>query len=299
MRIFPVGQRTFRLAGSKFLTGPVDQRAGFAVHAHDRIRSERCDLAEALQQHIVGHRLHDPGHSGHVELERPDPELLGIAGYLLDLLLGEDLRVKHRIDIAALVHRFSERRQVVEIRVLQAAQENSDRRHAAENRGARFGLGFAFIRSFVADMGMGVENAGQHRPASGVVSLGGWLHEIFAQRDDLAARDSDIRLDLAHAGDNQGSVANEQIERSRVTGFLFHGRAPCPTDDALSAGLDLNAQSSPTSRQQFLRSRRLRDLAAVLEHTALNRLAAQRLVHRGRADDNQVGAAAGGDAVAR
>ena len=115
-------------------------------------------------------------------------------------------------------------------------------------------------------MGMGVENAGQHRPASGVVGLGGRLHEIFAQRDDLAARDADIRLDLAHAGDNQGSVANEQIERSRVTGFLFHGRAPCPTDDALSAGLDLNAQSSPTSRQQFLRHRRLRDLAAVLEH---------------------------------
>ena len=96
MRVFPVLQRALGLARFQLVARGIDQRAGFAVDAGDRIGPERGDGAEAVQQHVVGDRLHDAGHARHVELERADAELLGVARDFLDLLFRENLRMKDR-----------------------------------------------------------------------------------------------------------------------------------------------------------------------------------------------------------
>ena len=248
-----------------------------------------------MQQNVVGHRLHDARHARHIELERADAELLGVAWNFLDLLLGEDLRVEDGVDVAALVHRLAERGQVVEIGILQAAQENSDGGHAAENGGPGLGFGFAFVGLFVADMGVRIEDAGQHRPPGGVVGLVGRLREVLAQRDNLAAGNSHVGLDLSDAGNDQSAAAHQQVEPLRaICGpcwlcSLIHLQA------AVVIGLDIVLRAG----QQFPCQRRPRDLAAVLEHVAAHRLLAERLVHGRRVDNDEIGAAAGGDAVVR
>ena len=125
----PSGLRVLQLVARR-----IDQRAGFAVDAGDRIGPERGDSAEAVQQHVVTDRLHDAGHARHVELERADAELLGVARDFLDLLFREDLRMEDRVDVAALVHRLAEGGEVVEVGILQAAQENPDAGDAAQDR---------------------------------------------------------------------------------------------------------------------------------------------------------------------
>ena len=105
MRIFPVGQRPLRLAHLELVARAIDQRAGFAMNAGDRVRTERSDRAKAVQENVIGHRFDDARHPRHVELEGADAVLFGIAGNFLDLLLGENLRMKDRVDIAAFVHR--------------------------------------------------------------------------------------------------------------------------------------------------------------------------------------------------
>ena len=215
-----------RFAGDEVLARAVDERAGLAMHAHDRVRSERRHRLEALEQDVVSHRFDDARHPGHVELERPDAEFLGVAGDFLDLLLGEDLRMEDGVDVAALVHRLLEPRQMVVVGVLQAAQKNPDRRDTAEKRGPRFGFGFAFVRLLVADMGVRIEDAGQHRSPGGVVGLVGGLCQMFTKRDDLAARHSHVGLDLSDARNDQRAVAHEQIEPSRAIRGACHGSAP-------------------------------------------------------------------------
>ena len=214
-------------AERKLLPRPVDQRAGFAVHAHHRVRPERGDFLETVEQDVIRDRLYDPRHARHVELERTDTELLGVTGNFLDLLLGEDLRMKDGVDVAALVHRLLERRKVIEIRILEAAQENSDRRDTAEDRGARFGLRFAFVGLLVADVGVGVEDARQNGPPGRVVGLGRRLREVFAERNDLAVSNSDVSLDLPNTRNDERAAADQQIKHFRTTGVLVHGYAPC------------------------------------------------------------------------
>ena len=91
----PVRQRTLLLL-LQLVAGLIDQRAGFAMNAGDRIRPQSCDGAKAVQEHVVRDRLHDARHSRHVELERADAEVLGVARDLGNLLFGEDLRVEHQ-----------------------------------------------------------------------------------------------------------------------------------------------------------------------------------------------------------
>ncbi len=202
------------------------------MHAGDGVGPERRDRPEAVQQDVVGDRLHDAGHAGHVELERADAELLGVAGNFLDLLLGEDLRMEDRIDVAALVHRLAERRQVIEIGIFEAAQKNPDRGHAAQDRGAGLGLRFALVGLLVADMSMRVENAGQNGAPGRIVGFRGRLRQVFADRDDLAAGDADVGLDLADAGNDQRAIADEQIERSRTIDTCAHAAvSPQPLDE--------------------------------------------------------------------
>ncbi len=166
----PSGLRPLELVARR-----VDQRAGLAVHARDRVGTERGDLAEALQQDLVGDRLHDAGHARHVELERADAELLGVARQLGDLLLGEDLRMKHRVDVAALIHGAAERRQMVVVGVFEAAQEDADGGDAAEHAGAGLGLRLHLERQLVADMDVRIEDARHDDPAAGVQHLLGRL----------------------------------------------------------------------------------------------------------------------------
>src|SRR5262245_27375849 len=108
--ILPIGQGSLRPARLEFVTRPVDQRAGLAMNTRDGIRTERGYRAKAMQQNIIGHRFNDAWYAGHVELKGANAELLGIAGDFVDLRLGEYLRMENRIDIAALVHRFTKRR---------------------------------------------------------------------------------------------------------------------------------------------------------------------------------------------
>ena len=252
MRVLPVGQRACRACVRQFLAGGVDQRAGFAVNAGDRVGSERGDRPEAVQQHVVGHRLHDARHAGHVELERADAELLGVAGNFLDLLFGEDLRMEDRIDVAALVHRLAEGRQVVEIRIFEAAQKNSDRGHAAQDRGARLGLGLALVGQLVADVGVRDRRCRAARSARWHRRFRRRLRQVFADRDDLAAGDADVGLDLADPGNDQRAVAHEQIERPGRSLACAHGCFLASTGQrvcASAAGVRAAVPaSSPTAR---------------------------------------------------
>src|SRR6185295_16707559 len=97
-------------------------------------------------------------------------------------------------------------------------------------------------------MGVGIEDAWQNGAAGRVVVLGGGLSEVFTQRDDLSARNSDIGFDSSDAGNDQGAFLHDKIKRPRI---FFHRAAPYLTD---------------ASRQQFARQRRARNLAAVLEY---------------------------------
>ena len=143
-----------------------------------------------------------PGIARHIEFERADAELLGVTRNFLDLLFGEDLWVKHGVDIAALVHCLAESGQVVEIGIFEAAQENSDAGHAAEDRRTRLGLGFAFVGLFVANVDVRVENPGQHRAPGGVVGFRARFLQVFADHRDLAVGDPHVGLDLTDAGDD-------------------------------------------------------------------------------------------------
>ena len=100
---------------AQFVARFVDQRTGLAMHAGNRVRAQRRDLPEAFEQEIVGHGRDDARHSRHVELERADAELVRQARQLGELSAGEDLRMKHGVDIAALVHGPPQRRHVLEI----------------------------------------------------------------------------------------------------------------------------------------------------------------------------------------
>src|SRR5262249_56481411 len=135
MCILPIRESSFRLARLELAARSIDQGSGLAMNASDGIGPKGSDGAKAVQENIVRHRLHDAGYAGHIEFERADAVLLRIAGNFLDLLLGKNLRVENRIDVAALVHCFAERRQVLEIRIIQAAQKDSDRGATHEDSG--------------------------------------------------------------------------------------------------------------------------------------------------------------------
>ena len=111
---------------------------------------------------------------------------------------------------------------MVEVGVLQAAQENPDAGDAAEDARAGLGLGFAFVGLLVADMDVRVENPGQHRAPGGVVGFGAGILQVFADHRDLAVSDPDVGLELADAGDDQRAIANDEVERFAVAAFR-HG----------------------------------------------------------------------------
>ena len=203
----------------KLVAGGIDQRAGFAVHAGDGVGSERSNRAEAVQQNVVGDRLHDTGHARHVELERADAELLGVTGDFIDLLFREDLRMEDEVDVAALVHRLAEGGQMIEVRILQAAQENPDAGDAAEDRRAGLGLGFVFVGLLVADMDVRVENSGQNCAPGGVIGFSPGVLQVVADHGDLAVGDPDVGLDPADAGNDQRAIANNEVERFAVAAF--------------------------------------------------------------------------------
>src|SRR5262249_47602228 len=167
-----------------------------------------------------------------IKLERADAVLLGIAGNFLDLLLGKNLRVENRIDVAALVHCFAERWQALEIRIVEAAQKDSDRGDATENCGTSLGLSFAFVRLLVTEMNMRVKNARQHGPPARVVSLGRLLRQIRCQYRDLAVGDSYVGLDLADTGNHQRPVANNQVERFGMFVMIHHVAALSSTSES-------------------------------------------------------------------
>src|SRR5262249_24093117 len=219
VRVLPILQCTFGLANLQFIARGIDQRASFAVNTGNRVGPERRNLAKAAQQNVVGHRLHDARYARHVELERADTELLGIPRNFLDLLLGENLGMEHGVDIAALVHCLAESGEVIEVRIFQTAQENSDASHPTENRRARFGFGFAFVRLFVADVDVWVKNSWQPRASGGVVGLGARVSQIFADHGDLAVGDSDVGLDWANARDDQRAIPNDEVERLVFAAF--------------------------------------------------------------------------------
>ena len=98
---------------------------------------------------------------------------------------------------------------MLEIGVLKAAQENSDRGDAPDNGSTGLGLGLALERLLVANVDVGVEDAGQHHAPARIVDLGGGFAEALAYDRDLAAGDGDIRLHLANTGDHQGAAAND------------------------------------------------------------------------------------------
>src|SRR5271166_4703840 len=173
MRLLPIGEVALGLAQLELVTCPVDQSAGLAMNARNRILPQRCDRAKAVQENVIAHRFHDTGDAGHVELEGANAELLRIAGNFFDLLLGEDLWVENRIDVAAIVHRVAECRQVLKIRVFQATKENSDRSDTAQNGRASLGLGFALEGALITDMNMRVENTRQDDSVDRVVGVGG------------------------------------------------------------------------------------------------------------------------------
>ena len=93
--------------------------------------------------------------------------------------------MKDRVDVAALVHRLAEGGEVVEVGVLQAAQENPDTGDAAQDARAGLGLGLAFVGLFVANMDVRVENPGQHRASGGVVGFGSGILQVVADHRDL------------------------------------------------------------------------------------------------------------------
>ena len=140
------------------------------------------------------------------------PNSLGEARQFGELLRREDLRMEHRVDIAALVHGAAERRHVGEIGVLGAAQEDSDCGHAAEHGRARLRLRLLLERSLVPDMGVRIENAGQHHLAARVERLLGRPRQILAEGHDAAPGDGDVCVDLPDARDHQRPVADQQVE---------------------------------------------------------------------------------------
>ena len=150
----------------QFLSRLVDQDAGLAMNAGDRVGPKRRDGAKAIQQHVIGDRFHDARHSRHVELERADAELLGVKRDFGNLLFGENLRVKHRIDVAQFIHCAAERRQMAKIGFLEAAQEYPDGGHAAEHCGARLGFGF-----FVVGRSLPIWVCGSKMPGSTFLPL--------------------------------------------------------------------------------------------------------------------------------
>src|SRR5436190_7663768 len=232
MGILPIRESSFRLARLELVARPIDQGSGLAMNASDGIGPKGSDGAKAVQENIVRYRLHDAGYAGHIELERADAVLLGIAGNFLDLLLGKNLRVENRIDVAALVHCFAERRQVLEIRILQAAQKDSDRGDSTEDCGAGLGLSFAFVRLLVTEMNMRVKNAGQHGSPARVVYLGRLLRQIRCQYRDLAVGDSYVGLDPADTGNHQRPVANDQVERFGIFVVIHHVAALSSTSES-------------------------------------------------------------------
>ncbi len=210
MRELPIRQCAFLLL-LELLARLIDQRARLAVNAGDRIGAEGRHRAEAVQQHVIGDRFHDPEHARHVELERTDAELLRIARDLADLLLGEDLRMEDGIDVAQLVHRPAERRQVQHVRLFQAAQEDADGGDAADHGSAGLGLGLLVVGTLVADVGVRIEDAGQHHFALCIIDLASRAREVLAQRDDLVAGDAHVRSDATYARDDKGPAADDQV----------------------------------------------------------------------------------------
>ena len=85
-----------------------------SVPGHD-VAAKGSHLAQPLEQDVVGYGGDDAWDPRHVELERADPVLLGVLGDLHDLRFGKDLGMEHRVDLASLVDRTAERRQMVEV----------------------------------------------------------------------------------------------------------------------------------------------------------------------------------------
>ena len=95
----PIGERSVLLL-LQFLARLVDQGAGFAMDTRDSIRAERSNHTETRQQHVVGYRFHNPRHARHIEFERSDAVFGRISRNFADLLVGENLRVENRVDVA-------------------------------------------------------------------------------------------------------------------------------------------------------------------------------------------------------
>jgi hypothetical protein len=215
MGFFPVGERAFGLAPLQVLARVVDEAAVLAMHAGDGAGAERGHLAESFVEEVVLDRGHDIGDARHVELERAHAVLFGAARNVGELSFVEDLQVKRRVDEAALLDRLLKARQVLEIGVLQAPQEDGDRGHAAEHRGARLGVRLLLESELVADVHVRVDHAGQHHLAARVEHLLGRRVEILPQRDDAAAGDADVGFHAPHARYDERAVAHYQIELRR------------------------------------------------------------------------------------
>src|SRR5260370_38103582 len=97
------------------------------MHAGNGVRSQRCNLAEAIEQKIVTDGSDDPGHAGHIELERANPVLVGETRQLAELALREDPRMQHGVDLPALVHGPSTARKMTANGYVATSLENPDR----------------------------------------------------------------------------------------------------------------------------------------------------------------------------
>ena len=182
------------------------------MHAGDDVGADRCRLLEAREENVVGDGLHDAGDAGHVKLERTDAVLARIVRHFGDLLLGEDLQMEDRIDVARLVHGPAERRQMQKIRVFQAALHDADGGDAAENRRAGFALRLVFERKLVADVDVRIEDSGQHDLAAGVEHVLRRSGKLLADGGNAAAADADVRRHGADARNDERAVAEDEIE---------------------------------------------------------------------------------------
>ena len=106
---------------------------------------------------------------------------------------------------------------MLEIRILEAAQENPDRGDAAEDGGAGLGLRLAFVGLLVADMNVRIEDSRQHDPPGRVVDFRPRMRQIDTKHDDLALGHADVGLHSTNAGNHQCPVAHDQIERRCVS----------------------------------------------------------------------------------
>jgi hypothetical protein len=75
--------------------------------------------------------------------------------------------------------------------------------------------------TLVADMDVGVEDAGQHRLARCVVDIRCLYGQVFADGGDPSLRDADIGVDKADSRDDEGPAFDQERERIANRAHLF------------------------------------------------------------------------------